>query len=241
MDLVSKAAKDPEGCRVEGASVQIGGKTYDGDALVEFPSPKQKAYSLSAVVFYLINSAVPLGEYFNLCIQAGVPSVGFLDQLSLKEDLKSYKASEVRGAYVRPVYSSNRAYAIPCISDIYYIIVPSDVSSPININNIARLLTPDGARAAASPVFKLGDATFWARDEPCDLREGDWEKVKAIFLSGDPAQLDGWEDRFHAAAKAAAVFSLADSQFANAKVRMRDDQLENLGEIAGCIEKAIDM
>lgn len=239
MDILKKAANNPNACRIEGTDVHVGGKSYPGDMTVSFPSKKQKSYSLSSAVFYLMHTATPLMTYISLCQQAGIPPVGYLDQLSLKEDVAQYEDMKVPGVFLQPVYTHHKAYDIPCISDMYYIVVPSDVSCPININNASQLLAPAGSRAAALPVFEIDGQTFWVRDNPKELKDGDWKKVKSVFLDGTIQQLEGWEDKFYAIRKKAAIFSVVDCPYQRTNLHFKDDKIENLDEIYSTINECL--
>ncbi|KAI5171438.1 hypothetical protein PAEPH01_1624, partial [Pancytospora epiphaga] len=176
------------------------------------------------------NCDLPLVTYVEECKKQGIPQVAYLDRVSIENDISNYAGLKIPGTFIRPVYTHRKAYDIPCLSQFYYIIVPDDVSCPVNINTIASLFSCSSdqiSEHAGAPVLRLGGQSFKLCDEPLNLREFDWRGVKAVFLSNEKEQIKGWEKHFYEIVKKGVVFSLNNEQFDSIKVIIKNNRIIN--------------
>lgn len=230
MDIVKRAQGNIASCTVDDKHVVVAGKSYARDIPVDFSTKKTKPYSLDSVVFYLMNRELPLVAYVEQCKKRGIPQVAYLDRASIEGDIASYAELGVPGFFVKPVYTHRKTYNIPYCDGSCYIIVPNDVSSPVNVNTFASLLPSSTARHADlgdAPSVDILGRLFILCDEPAQLRDSDWRGVRAIFLDNAREQIRGWESRFYEAARKAAVFSLCDEPFRCTKISIKDDKIVN--------------
>lgn len=138
MDILKKVYNNIESCTVDKYNVKIDDKLFPSSMIIEFPSSK---YPLGAVVFFLKNSSLPMGQYVALCQKYGIQQIRYMDQGPIKEHISNYTISDIGGFFMKPVYTRNIEYSIPEIDATYYLIVLSDFISPFNIDNACEMLS----------------------------------------------------------------------------------------------------
>lgn len=234
MDILKKVYSNPSTCKVDGSVVEVVGKTYPADMPVEFPTRKTASYSLGSVVFYLMNSGAPITEYVAMCQRAGIPKISYLDQEPIKADIEGYTASVVSGFFIKPVYTLEKEYHIPVLNELYYIIVPGDVSSVININSAVQMLAKgagDAPRQGDAQCLEHGENRFVIYDDPSGFTAKDWRRVRAVFLDGSVRQQQGWEDRLPELVGCAAVFVWGGGSTKHTKLTIKNGEIANYEEM----------
>lgn len=265
MDILKRASKSTEHCSVDEQLVTVLGRAYPSETPVEFPTSKSRAYSLGAVVFFLIHGGLSIGEYVTLCKQSGVPQVSYLDQASIREDIERFTASEVRGFFRVPAYTSHRHYVLPSLDDTYILLVSGDILSILNTASLPALLAggpavlgedADGQMLGKSMGRSLGKSLSnsfierngsrfvfvdYAAAAGGSLEEDDWGRVKGAFL-GDEQQAGskypGGSHRING--NSMALFSMTGTERGSVKLLMEDDRLVNKEEVWGHIQSYLD-
>lgn len=247
MDLVKKASLKLESCSATRDHVTILGRSHDGSQTVHFPTKKSKEYSLSSVVFYLLNSEKTLTEYVTLCKKNNVSPVSYVDRASIQSDICHHSVKMISGFFVQPVYSrpaeKNRPYEIisPERSK-NVIVVSSGVSSRIHINNIEGLLckgvldpVPFNPLSPDSREICVAGTSYKVCSNVCNFQEEDWKCVRAVFMDHM-----GTREQVEILPKVPSgcdVFSLSDEKFKSVQILLRNETVRNHGEILKTLKR----
>lgn len=241
MDLVKKASSKLESCSATSDLVSILGKSYDGKQTVHFLTRKSKEYSLSSVVFYLLNSEKTLTEYVTLCKKNSISPVSYVDRASIKADIDNYTTEGVSGFFVQPVYTrpaeKDKPYEIiPPVRSKNIIVVPSGVSSRIHIDNIEKLLvegildpTPFNPLSPDSKEMTVDGVSYEVRSSVSGFQDEDWRCVRAVFMDHM-----GTREQVEVLPKVPSdcdVFTLSDEKLKSTQILLRNEIVRNHGEI----------
>lgn len=236
MDLVKRASSNLEASSVKDDQASILGRTYDGRQVVRFPTKKTKEYTLSSVVFYLLNSKKTLTEYVTLCKKSGVSPVSYVDRASIQADIESYSAGGVSGFFVQPAYTRPSAYDIPPIRNRKIIVVPDGVLSKIHIGNIEKLLAdgifdpvPFNPLSPSSKEILVDGVIYEVHGSVSSFEEEDWQCVRAVFM--DFVDVGGLADVLPKMPSGCAVFTLSDERLKSVQILLRGKTVRNHSEI----------
>ncbi|KAI5151474.1 hypothetical protein ENBRE01_2163 [Enteropsectra breve] len=232
MDILKRASSSIESCKITQDSVFVNGVKYSAHTAVVFPSKKSKEYNLAAVLFFLINSEIPLADYMVKCKKEGMQAISYPDQASIRMDIANYKPSQVRGFFVSPFHTHHsKNYEIPPLSEAHYILVPSDALSPVNKQNLAALLTEGklctGLSLKEDPAFTYNGTKFKIADSTFGFSSQDWHTVAAVFLHDKETQLRQYGISLP---KEIPKFSLA-YESGCTKLKLQNNNLLNLKEV----------
>lgn len=244
MDILKKAYSNIKYCSIKKDDVEVCGKIYSKKTPVNFTSNKSKDYTLDSIIFYLMNINTPLTEYVEKCQKEKIMPVSYLDQASIREDINNYSGTVVPGFFVQPTYTNNRHYDIPDVRDFYYILVPNDVLSVINIENIEGLLsTGTLSKEHSEPFSKITrdftfeNINFKIINDTDLLSENDWDGVRAVFINDKDYLISKIGDKMAKLCKTSAIFTMTPRSFQSIRLVFENNKLKNYDEVIDEIKR----
>lgn len=208
MNLLKKVFRDPSKCQMKPGEITVDGRVVSGTQGVRFKGTETKEYTLEQVLFYLLHRDQKYTTYMGLCKERGIGKIYYTDQKVIVDEIEGAQelsvAVRMDGNDFRYTGSRNYSY----LSDVCkekgrprtnYMIVPSSVSSPVTLSNIAEFLESGRCRSGMdmSELEKtevtMDGIGFTVRDSVEGFTSEDWKKVSGVFLDGSQWQLAEWK------------------------------------------------
>ena len=238
MDILRRIYRNVAGCTINGQTITYAGKSYDSKLPITFPTGKSKEYTLGEVVLYLKHSELSFTEYLEECQKAGISPVNYLDQISIKEDLDSYKVAVVPGSFIMPCYTHNLYYDIPEPSLKINIILINDITSRVHIGNIVKLLKDNvlNTEYTTEPGIK-GECSFEKDGKECvvysNLEEAPsrgWKSISAVILDVGHVSGEEWLSRHSKLPAETAIFSFQSCSPGMVHLNIVENKIQNYSQ-----------
>lgn len=206
MDLLKKALGDPSVCRMTPEGIAVNGRVVSKSETVQFKGTETKEYTVEQVLFYLANRSEKYTTYMGLCKECGIGKIYYTDQKIIVEEVENAQEASVdariddcsfRYAASRS-YSHLRELCKTLRTGPSYIVIPSSLSSPVNLGNVVRFfesgecVSGDADGTDCTEVM-LDGLQFVVREDAEDFTSEEWSRVAAIFLDGTGWQMRDWK------------------------------------------------